>query len=151
MHPNIIDNDAPDADDRVASLVRSLRRVAVLGIKTEGQAGQPSIEVPRYMQQQGVQIVPVPVYYPEATVILGEQVYRTISTIPDALDCVDVFRRPDDIPPHVADIIQKKPHSVWFQLGISHDEAAEQLAKAGIIVVQDRCLKIDHARFALRD
>jgi predicted CoA-binding protein len=124
--------------DRIAALIRQAKRIAVLGIKTEAQADQPSVYVPLYMQRAGYEIVPVPVYYPEATQILGEKVYRRLAEIPGEIDMVDVFRRPRDIDQHVEDIVAKKPHSVWFQSGIHNDAAAEIFAKAGIKVVQDR-------------
>jgi predicted CoA-binding protein len=87
--------------------------------------------------------VPVPVYYPDATEILGEKVYRRVADVPGEVDMVNVFRRSNDVPPHVDDIIAKKPKAVWFQLGIRNDRAAEQLAKAGIDVIQDRCLMVE--------
>ena len=80
----------------------------------------------------------MPVYYPEATVILGETVYRRLIDIPGDIDMVDVFRRPNDINGHIEDILAKKPKSIWFQSGIRNDTAAEIFAKAGIKVVQDR-------------
>jgi predicted CoA-binding protein len=123
---------------QIAALIRQTKRIAVLGIKTEAQSGQPSVYVPVYMQKGGYEIVPVPVYYPEVTEILGEKVYRRLSEIPGEIDMVDVFRRPADINGHVDDILAKKPLSVWFQLGIRNDAAAETFAKAGIKVVQDR-------------
>jgi predicted CoA-binding protein len=80
----------------------------------------------------------VPVYYPEVTIILGEKVYRKLVDIPGEIDMVDVFRRSHDVTGHVDDIVAKKPNSVWLQLGIRNDAAAEIFAKAGIKVVQDR-------------
>ena len=100
------------------------------------------------MQSAGFKIIPVPVYYPNVTEILGEEVYRRVSDIPADIDMVNVFRRPQDIPPHLDDLLEKKPMSVWMQLGISNQGVAEELAKAGIKVVQDRCLMVDHRRFA---
>ena len=138
---NIIDNS-----DGLRDLLSQTKTIAVLGIKTEAQANQPAFYVPRYMQQTGSRIIPVPVYYPDVTEILGEKIYRKLTDIPEEVDMVNVFRRPQDIPPHLDDILAKKPKSVWMQLGISHDEVAEQLAKAGIKVVQDRCLMVDHRR-----
>jgi len=128
----------------VEALVKSLKRVAVLGIKTEKQTGQPAFDVAAFVQDQGVEVVPVPVYYPDVTVILGEKVYRSVSAIPGELDLVDVFRRPQDIDQHVDDLIAKKPRAVWFQLGIRNDAAAKRLIDAGIDVVQDRCLLVDY-------
>ena len=72
--------------------------------------------------------------------------YRKIADVPGEVDIVNVFRRPADIPPHVDDIIAKKPRAVWFQMGITNDEAAEKLARAGIDVVQDRCLMVELRR-----
>ncbi|MEO7674677.1 MAG: CoA-binding protein, partial [Pyrinomonadaceae bacterium] len=89
-------------------------------------------------------IVPVPVYYPEVTEILGQKVYRNLNDVPGDIDMVNVFRRPDDIRKHTLEIIEKKPASVWFQLGIRNDEAAEAFARAGIKVVQDLCLMVEH-------
>jgi predicted CoA-binding protein len=143
-HPNIISDD----EARVAELVRSARRVAVLGIKTAEQSGQPAYYVPETLQRGGVEIVPVPVYYPEATEILGQQVYRKVADVPGEIDIVDVFRRGRDVPEHLADILAKKPRAVWLQSGIRDDASAEVLAEAGILVVQDRCLMVDHERYA---
>jgi len=120
----------------------------VLGIKTEAQADQAAFYVARYLADAGVDVVPVPVYYPEVTQILGRKVYRKLADVPGEIDLVDVFRRPQDIDQHVDDLIAKKPKAVWFQLGITNDRAARRLAEAGIQVVQDRCLMVDHRRFA---
>jgi len=131
---------------RIRELLSQTKTIAVLGIKTEAQADQPAFYVPKYMQSAGFKIIPVPVYYPSVTDILGEVVYRRVSDIPEDVDMVNVFRRPHDIPPHLDDLLQKKPKSVWMQMGISHAVVAEELAKAGIKVVQDRCLMVDHRR-----
>lgn len=124
--------------EQLRDLLAETKRIAVVGIKTEAQAGQPSVYVPKYMQDAGFQIVPVPVYYPDATVILGEKVYRRLVDIPGEVDMVNVFRRSNDVTGHVGDILAKRPKSVWLQLGIRNDAAAEIFAKAGIKVVQDR-------------
>lgn len=125
-------------NEQIRDLIAETKRIAVLGIKTDAQADQPSVYVPQYMQNAGYEIVPVPVYYPDVTVILGEKVYRRLIDVPGAIDMVDVFRRPPDIAGHVDDILAKKPNSVWFQSGIRNAAAAESFAKAGIKVVQDR-------------
>ena len=144
-HDNLI--DTPDGIQR---LLLETRRVAVLGIKTEAQADQAAFYVSKYMADAGVDVVPVPVYYPEVTAILGKPVYRKVADVPGEVDMVNVFRRPKDIDAHVADILAKKPKSVWFQLGIRNDAAAEQFARAGIKVVQDRCLMVEHRMLAGR-
>ena len=124
--------------EQIRDLINTTKRIAVLGIKTDAQADQPSVYVPQYMQRAGFEIIPVPVYYPDATEILGEKVYRQLTDIPGDIDMVDVFRRPNDIPGHIEDILAKRPKSVWFQSGIRNDKAAETFAKTGIKVVQDR-------------
>jgi len=126
----------------IRRVLEETQRIAVLGIKIEESAA-PAYYVPEYVQHAGYEIVPVPVYYPDCAEILGEKVYRTVSAIPGVIDMVNVFRRSHKIPEHVDDIIRKRPKSVWFQLGIRNDEAAEQLARAGIDVVQDRCLMVE--------
>jgi uncharacterized protein len=131
-----------DDDAGIERLLRATKRIAVLGIKTP-ETRQPAYYVPAYCQHAGFEIVPVPVYFPDVTEILGQRVYRRVADIPGDVDMVNVFRRPRDIPPHVDDIIAKRPNVVWFQLGIRNDEAAERLARAGIDVVQDRCLMIE--------
>ena|SRR5919106_1750881 len=133
---------------QIHDLILRTKSIAVLGIKTEGQADQPAFYVPQYLATAGFRVIPVPVYYPEATVILGEPVYRRLIDIPGDIDLVDVFRRSQDINGHVEDILTKKPKAIWFQSGIRNDKVAEQLAKAGIKVVQDRCLMVEHRRTA---
>jgi uncharacterized protein len=136
---NIINDSAG-----IKQLLAATKSIAVLGIKTEAQAGQPAFYVPRYLASAGFNIIPVPVYYPEVTHILGEQVYRKLIDIPVEVDLVNVFRRSQDVPAHLDDILAKKPKAVWLQSGIQDDSFAETLAKADIKVVQDRCLMVDH-------
>jgi uncharacterized protein len=130
-----------DSPSDIRRLLDVTHRIAVLGIKIE--SWQPAFYVPEYAERAGFEIVPVPVYYPEVTEILDHPVYRRLSDVPGEVDLVNVFRRPHDIPQHVDDMIAKKPRAVWFQLGIRNDEAAEALARAGIDVVQDRCLMVE--------
>lgn len=137
-----------DDDAGVFELITRSRRIAVLGIKTEAQAGQPAFDVPAYLQGQGFEVIPVPVYYPEVRAILGTPVYRTVAAVPGPVDLVDVFRRPGDLMPHLDDLLAAKPKAVWLQLGIRHDAFARALVDAGIDVVQDRCLLVDHMRLA---
>lgn len=128
----------------LGNLLNETRTIAVLGIKTEALAREPAFYVPSYLQNAGFQVIPVPVYYPNVTSILGQQVYRRLADIPIDIDLVNVFRRSQDVPPHVEDILAKMPKAVWLQSGIRNDAVAETLAKAGIKVVQDRCLMVDH-------
>ncbi|MEO8563228.1 MAG: CoA-binding protein [bacterium] len=131
-----------DDDEGIRALLERTHRIAVLGIKTP-ESGQPAYYVAEYAKRSGYEIVPVPVYYPDVTEILGKPVFRSVSAVPGELDMVNVFRRPRDIDGHVDDILAKHPSSVWFQLGIRNEAAAERFARAGIDVVQDRCLLVE--------
>ena len=130
--------------DGIRNLLSETKTIAVLGIKTEAQASQAAFYVPSYLHSAGFQVIPVPVYYPQVTEILGQKVYRKLTEIPLDLDLVNIFRRSQDVRPHLEDILAKKPKAVWLQSGIRDDAVAETLAKAGIKVVQDRCLMVDH-------
>lgn len=131
-----------DTPAEIRRLLGEVRRVAVLGIKTP-ETGAPAYYVPAYAQRSGYEVIPVPVYYPDLTELLGEPVFRRLADVPGGIDMVNVFRRPHDIPAHVDDILAARPKAVWFQLGIRNDAVAERLAKEGIDVVQDRCLLVE--------
>lgn len=133
-----------NTDDEIRELLQHTKTIAVLGIKPETHAGQPAYFVPKYMVEAGYDIIPVPVYYHDVTEILGKRVYRDLSEIPGEIDLLNVFRRSEDISKHTLEILAKKPKAVWFQLGIRNDEVAERLAEAGIRVVQDLCLMVEH-------
>lgn len=139
MNSNIL-----TTDDEIRELLQNTKTIAVLGIKPETHASQPAFYVSKYMADAGYDIIPVPVYYPEVTEILGRAVYRDLTEIPGDIDLLNVFRRSEDIPKHTLEILEKKPKAVWFQLGIRNDEVAEKLAEAGIKVVQDLCLMVEH-------
>ncbi|HVO31891.1 MAG TPA: CoA-binding protein [bacterium] len=130
----------------IREILKATKRIAVLGMKTEEQADQPAVYVPQSAIDAGYEVIPVLVYYPEVTEVLGRKVYRKVADVPPPVDMVNVFRRPQDIPPHLDDILAAKPKFVWFQLGITNDAAAERLARAGIKVVQDRCLMVELRR-----
>ncbi len=132
-------------DEEIRDLLKNTKRIAVVGIKTETQSSQPAFYVPQYMKNAGFEIIPVPVYYPEATEILGAKVYRNLVDIPGEIDLVNIFRRSSDVPKHTADILAKKPKAVWMQSGIYNDEVAETLAREGIKVVQSLCLMVEHS------
>ena len=133
--------------DQIRELLAETKTIAVLGIKTEAQANQPAFYVPSYLDSVGFEIIPVPVYYPTVTHVLGKEVYRKLVEIPFEVDMVNVFRRSEDVSAHLDDMLAKKPKSVWMQSGISDAVVAVRLAKEGIKVVQDRCLMVDHRRF----
>jgi predicted CoA-binding protein len=138
MHPNII-----ETTEGITELLAQTKRIAVLGIKTEAQAEQAAFYVPKYCADAGFDVVPVPVYYPDVTTILGRPVFRRVADISPPVDMVNVFRRPSDLAAHRDDILAAKPKLVWLQLGIRDDVFAEEIAAAGIKVVQDRCLMVE--------
>ena len=127
-----------ESPEAIGAILRECRRIAVLGIKTEAQRGRPAFYVPEYMARAGYDIVPVPVYFPDAREILGRPVSRRLADVPQPVDMINVFRRAHDIPQHVPDILAARPKVVWVQTGIRNDVVAEALARAGIKVVQDR-------------
>lgn len=133
-----------ETDEGIRNLLADTKRIAVLGIKTAEQSFQPAFYVPQYMANAGFEIIPVPVYYPEITEILGQKVYRSLVEIPQEIDLVNVFRRSADVAKHTEDILAKKPKAVWLQSGIRNDAVAETLAREGIKVVQDSCLMVEH-------
>jgi len=137
-----------DDDDGIARVLRDSKRIAVLGIKME--PFQPAYFVPEYAKRAGFEIIPVPVYYPGVTEIMGESVYRRVADIPGPIDLVNVFRRSRDVGPHVDDILAKQPKAVWLQVGIRDDDAAERWARAGIDVIQDRCLMVEMRSAGIR-
>ena len=148
MSPDMASPHRLETEEAIRDLVKRIRRVAVLGIKTEEQSDQPAFYVPEYLHSVGIEVVPVPVYYPEVKEILGQKVYRKLVDVPGELDLVDVFRKSKDVEQHLEDILAKKPKAVWLQAGIRNDAVAGRLAAAGIDVVQDRCLMVDHRKYA---
>jgi len=133
-------------DAELRRLLSESRRIAVLGIKPESRADRPAYYVPRYLAEAGYEILPVPVYYPDVTTILGQPVYRRLVDVPGPIDVIQVFRRPADVPAHVPDLLASHPRAVWFQSGIRHDAAEAELSAAGIQVVADRCMMVEHER-----
>jgi predicted CoA-binding protein len=120
-------------------------------MKTEAQAEAPAFYVPEFLVAMGFDVVPVPVYWPEVTEILGRKVFRRVSDVPPPVDLVNVFRRSKDLPAHLDDLLAAKPRAVWLQQQIRDDAFAEQLARERITVVQDRCLMVElRLREALR-
>ena len=117
------------------------RRIAVVGLSDK--PGRDSYRASHYLQQQGYDIVPV---NPNCSSILGRQCYPTLTDIPGAIDIVNLFQRIERVPPQVDAAITIGARLVWMQLGIIHPEAAQQARGAGIGVVMDRCIKIEHER-----
>lgn len=141
MKPQIPPN--PD-DDGLRALLGRVRRIAVVGLSPK--AHRDSHRVSAYMQRAGYEIVPV---YPREETILGATVYRSVAAIPGSVDLVNVFRRAEEIPEVAADILAAsaaKSAAVWFQFDCVHEASIAQLVAAGLPVVYDRCLMVEHAR-----
>ena len=119
-------------------------RIAVVGLSQK--TNRPSHIVALYMQQAGYEIIPV---NPGLDEILGEKCYPDLQSIPVSVDVVNIFRRSDQVRPFVEDAIAIKAKVVWMQEGIVNEEAAEMAEQAGLTVIMDRCIKIDHAQYAL--
>jgi predicted CoA-binding protein len=135
-----------DDSEGIRELAVESKRVAVLGMRGEDYPFKAAFYVPQYLVSAGLEVIPVPVHPPIAEKILGQKTYRQLADIPGEVDLVNVFRRAEDINAHLEDILAKKPAAVWFQSGIRNDAAAQKLAEAGIKVVQDRCLMVEHRR-----
>ena len=121
------------------------RTIAVIGLSED--PSKPSHYVSAYMQQHGYKIYPV---NPSITEVLGEKSYASLSDLPTKPDIVNVFRLPKFIPAIVDEMIQLKLPNIWVQLGIVNQEAASRAEAAGIHVVMDRCIMIEHRSLTLR-
>ncbi len=133
-----------DDDQGLARIILEAKRIAVLGAKAG--RGEPAFYVPAYLQAQGYELAAVNPTL-AGSEVLGVRVVGSLADL-DGADVIDVFRRPEFLPGHAAEILALpwRPNVVWFQLGIRHDGAAQQLARAGIRVVQDRCMMPEHRR-----
>jgi predicted CoA-binding protein len=127
----------------IAELLRSSRTIAVVGLSSK--RWRPSYGVSEYMQRQGYRIIPV---NPNETEVLGEKAYPNLDAVPDAIDIVDIFRRPEFVPEIVEAAIRRGARAVWMQEGVIHEEAARRASEAGLLVVMDRCLLKEHRKLA---
>jgi uncharacterized protein len=136
-----------ETEDQIRHLLSTIHRVAVLGIKPESEAEKPAHYVPKALIAMGLEVVPVPVYEFGVAEILGRPIVKRLGDIAGPVDLVDIFRRPRDLAQHLPELLALRPKAVWLQLGIQEENFAEQLAAAGIDVVQDRCLMVDYRRW----
>lgn len=136
--------------DHVIDRILAMHTIAVVGLSKD--PSKPSHDVASYLQDHGYRIVPI---NPTLEEVLGEKAYPSLLNVPDNLkheiDVVDIFRRPEDVPPIVEEAIKLhgtlgRPKAVWMQLGIMNESSARQAGAAGLLVVMDRCMKIEHAR-----
>lgn len=123
-------------------ILNEYKTIAVVGLSAKWN--RPSHFAAKYMKEHGYKIIPVNPVYEE---ILGERCYPTLLDIPEPVDIVDIFRQKEDIPPIVEDAIKIGAKVVWMQLTLEHEEAAALARKAGLEVVMNRCVKIEHGRF----
>ncbi|HEY6221974.1 MAG TPA: CoA-binding protein [Candidatus Eisenbacteria bacterium] len=137
-----------ESEEELKSIVRSAKKVAVVGIKDGTDPDAPAYGIPKILQSRGIRIFPV---NPKFETVLGERVYPDLASVPERVDVIDLFRRPDAIPALADEILalppERRPSVVWMQSGIKNDAAAQKLAAAGIRVVQDRCLGVYAARY----
>jgi len=133
------------SNEEIDGLLARARTIAVVGISAKPD--RDSHQVAKYLQAAGYRIVPVT---PGATEILGERAWPDLASIPPdlAIDIVDIFRRPEHIPPIVEAAIARGAQAVWMQRGLAHNAAAERARQAGLAVVMDRCMKVEHGRWA---
>ena len=136
----------PDMYDRL-NILQQYRNIAIVGISADQY--RPSHFVAIYLQAEGYDIIPINPRYAGQT-ILGKRVYATLTEAKlagETIEIVDVFRKPEDVPPIADEAIAIGAKVLWLQLGICNEEAAQKAREARLIVVQDRCMKIEHARF----
>ena len=132
---------ANNRGDLIADILSKYKTIAVVGLSSNPM--RPSHEVSEYMQRAGYRIIPV---NPNETEVLGERSYARLEDVPEGVDVVNVFRRPEEVPPVVESAIRVGAKVVWMQLGIEHEEAAEKAKAAGLTVVEDACILIEHRR-----
>ena len=121
-----------------------MKTIAVVGLSSRPE--RPGYYVPAYLQEQGYRIIPVNPNLQEA---LGEKAYPDLTSIPERVDLVQIFRRPEAVPPFVEQAIAIGAKSIWMQLGIVNQEAAEKARAAGLDVVMDACILVEHRRLKL--
>ena len=127
--------------EKIAELLRSAKTIAVVGLSNN--PARTSNGVSAYMQSQGYRIIPV---NPAISEALGEKAYPTLSEVPEKIDIVNVFRRPEHVPEVVDEAIRLGVPAIWMQEGVVHEEAAEKARQAGIFVVMNRCILKEHAK-----
>jgi predicted CoA-binding protein len=127
--------------ERIAQLLKSAKTIAVVGLSSSPL--KPSHGVSAYMQAQGYRIIPV---NPEISSVLGEKAYPSLKAVPEKIDIVNIFRRPENVPPVVDEAIELRVPAIWMQETVIHEQAAEKARKAGIFVVMDSCILKEHRR-----
>ena len=130
----------PD-DAQISSLLKNSTTIAVVGIS--GNPERDSYKVAKYLQKQGYKIIPI---NPAIKEVLGEKAYSSLTHVSIPVDIVDVFRRSEKVPEVIKEALRAKPKAIWLQLGVVNEEASKQAIEKGLIVIMDRCIKIEHNR-----
>ena len=128
-------------DDAVRQLLTECKTIAVVGLSDK--PSRPSYGVSEYVQRQGYHIIPV---NPQVTEVLGEKVYATLQDVPEPIEIVNVFRRSEAVPEIVDQAIALGAKAIWMQVGVIHEEAAQKAREAGLQVIMDKCLLVEHSR-----
>jgi predicted CoA-binding protein len=123
----------------IKEILEKYKNIAVVGLSS--QTWRPSYSVSQYMQTVGYRIVPV---NPNEAEVLGEKAYASLDDVPDPIEIVDIFRRPEFVPDIVESAIRRKARVIWMQVGVVHEAAAERARAAGLEVVMDKCILIEH-------
>jgi predicted CoA-binding protein len=131
--------------NRIADILGGARTIAVVGLSA--RRFRPSFGVAEYLQRAGYRIIPV---NPNIAEVLGEKSYPSLDEIPEPVDIVDIFRRPEHVPEIVVSAIRKGVKTIWMQEGVVHEEAARRAESAGLTVVMDRCILKDHRRLGIK-
>jgi predicted CoA-binding protein len=139
----LLPDGASTTADPILEILEKYKTIAVVGLTSN--PARPSYEVTEYMQNAGYRIIPV---NPNEKEVLGEKSYARLEDVPDKIEIVDVFRRAEDVPPVVESAIRVGAKVVWMQLGIDNAEAAERAREAGLTVVEDACIFIEHRKRA---
>lgn len=140
MHIHVPVN-SPDSSDPITDLLRNAKIIAVVGLSSN--PWRPSHEVASYLQSVGYTIIPV---NPNESEVLGQTAYARLEDVPVPVDIVDVFRRPQEVPPVADSAVAIRAKALWLQLGITHAQAAAKAHSAGLLVVEDACLLVEHKR-----
>ncbi|MCH8814491.1 MAG: CoA-binding protein [Chloroflexi bacterium] len=126
-----------------AKILKDYRTIAVVGLSSEPQ--RPAYSIASYMKKQGYRIIPV---NPGESDVLGEKAYPDLSSVPEPIEIVNIFRRPEYVPDVVVEAITVGAKAIWMQEGIAHEEAAKSAEEAGLSVVMDTCIRTEHRRLA---
>jgi uncharacterized protein len=137
----LLPDGAQDSADSIADILKKYKSIAVVGLSSN--PARPSHGVASYMKSAGYRIIPV---NPNEREVLGEKSYARVEDVPGKIEIVDIFRRPEDVPPVVDSAIRAGAKVVWMQLGIENAAAGEKARAAGITVVMDACLLVEHKK-----